>query len=201
MANGATVAFPCEASGKESRAVGSDELAEGLMLVRASTMKVVRLQLAMERRDRRLALQTVDDLVDLDGRIRDFLDGMPALASAIAPMQREMEEQRGCLVREKFTLTAGAGKSAAPETARGWIEPAVSACRERGGAVDAAATTLLLSDVAPPESEAGARRRPWPYLIGAVLLLVAALVCAGILFGAGGWDALIAHLPLLRGAA
>jgi hypothetical protein len=193
------MAFPCEASGKESRAVGSDELAEGLMLVRASTMKVVRLQLAMERRDRRLALQTVDDLVDLDGRIRDFLDGMPALAAAIAPMQREMEEQRGCLVREKFTLTAGPGRSA--ETGLGWIEPALSPDGGRGGTEDAAATTLLLSDVAPPEREAGARRSPWPYLIGAMLLLVAALVCAGILFGAGGWDALIARLPVLRGAA
>ena len=45
--------------------LGSDALAEGLMLVRASTLKMIRLQLAMERHDRRAAIEAVDDLVAL----------------------------------------------------------------------------------------------------------------------------------------
>ena len=58
--------------------VGSDELAEGLMLVRESTLKIIRFQLAMERHDRRVALEAVDDLVALDRRLRDYLGDVPA---------------------------------------------------------------------------------------------------------------------------
>ena len=57
--------------------IGSEDLAEGLMLVRASTLKVIRLQLAMERRDRRVALEAVDDLVALDRSLEDYLAKVP----------------------------------------------------------------------------------------------------------------------------
>ncbi len=78
-------------------AVGSDALAEGLMLVRASTLKMIRLQLAMERTDRRVALEAVDDLVALDRRLQDYL------ADVTAP---ELEVERAALNREKLTLAA-----------------------------------------------------------------------------------------------
>ena len=78
-------------------AVGSDALAEGLMLVRASTLKMIRLQLAMERKDRRVALEAVDDLVALDRRLQDYL------ADVTAP---ELEVERAALNREKLTLAA-----------------------------------------------------------------------------------------------
>jgi hypothetical protein len=80
-----------------SSAVGSDALAEGLMLVRASTLKMIRLQLAMERKDRRVALEAVDDLVALDRRLQDYL------ADVTAP---ELEVERAALNREKLTLAA-----------------------------------------------------------------------------------------------
>jgi hypothetical protein len=83
--------------------VGSDELAEGLMLVRASTLKMIRLQLAMERQDRRVALETVDDLVEIDRRLEDYL----ADVSAPLMFRRELEEERGAVNREKLTLAAG----------------------------------------------------------------------------------------------
>ena len=86
--------------------VGGDELAEGLMLVRASTLKMVRLQLAMERHDRRLALEAVDDLVDLDRQLEQYLDEVPALHERNAQM-RELEVERAALNREKLTLAAG----------------------------------------------------------------------------------------------
>jgi len=188
VADGATAALPYGTGSTGGRAVGSDELVQGLMLVRASTMKVIRLQLAMERRDRRLALQTMDDLVDLDGRIRDFLQDIPVSPTVIARMQREMEEQRICLAREKFTLTAGVGKAA--ERDRAWIErpaaelglPDVIGEREEA---------LAVADTAGQDAEG---KRPWQVLLLALMFLIVALVCAGMLIGTGAGNALIAKL-------
>lgn len=86
-------------------AVGGDELAEGLMLVRASTLKMIRLQLAMERRDRRLALAEVDDLLALDRRLQDYLADVPAAAEQ-ALWRRELAAERAALDGEKWTLAA-----------------------------------------------------------------------------------------------
>src|SRR4051812_8943681 len=83
--------------------VGSDELAEGLMLVRASTLKMIRFQLAMERRDRRGALEAVDDLVALDRQLEHYLADAPIPAESL---RRELEVERAALNREKLTLAA-----------------------------------------------------------------------------------------------
>jgi hypothetical protein len=83
--------------------VGSDELAEGLMLVRASALKMIRFQLAMERQDRRVALETVDDLVALDRRLEEYLADVPAPP---IDLRRELEVERAALNREKLTLAA-----------------------------------------------------------------------------------------------
>lgn len=94
--------------------VGSDELAQGLMLVRASTLKMIRLQLAMERHDRRVALEAVDELVAIDRRLETYLAGVPA---------PELQLERAALNREKLTLAAEVIRSeprpveAAPEPA------------------------------------------------------------------------------------
>ncbi|WP_157217742.1 hypothetical protein [Flavisphingomonas formosensis] len=176
--------------------MGSDELVQGLMLVRASTMKVIRLQLAMERRDRRLALQTMDDLVDLDGRIRDFLQDIPVSPTVITRMQREMEEQRICLAREKFTLTAGVGKASA--AVPGWIEPPPAAGAGLPESTDEIYAEPAAVERAGDDAETG---RPWPVLLLALLFLVTALVCAGMLIGTGAWNELIARLTALTGTA
>src|SRR5688500_538489 len=86
-------------------AVGQEELSKGLMLLRASTMKVVRLQLAMERRDRRVAMETLDDLVVLDRKIRDLMTALPSQAPD--PLMQQLDEETGVLAREKLTLAAG----------------------------------------------------------------------------------------------
>jgi hypothetical protein len=86
--------------------IGNDELAEGLMLVRASTLKVIRLQLAMERRDRRVALETVDDLVALDRSLEDFLAQVPT-AQQDGMFGNFLELERSALNVEKHTLAAG----------------------------------------------------------------------------------------------
>ena len=105
-----------------SAPVASGELAEGLMLMRASAINVVRLQLAMERRDRRVALQAVDDLVEIDRQLEDFLSEIPA-DPHLSPLQRALEDGRSALAREKLTLAAGAlGPTVAPPL-DSWVEP------------------------------------------------------------------------------
>ena len=90
---------------QESGAVSSEELAEGLMLVRASTLKIIRLQLAMERHDRRVALEAVDDLVALDRRLRDCLAQMPADGDQLM-FRHKLDAERAILNREKLSLAA-----------------------------------------------------------------------------------------------
>jgi hypothetical protein len=81
---------------------GSGEVAEGLMLWRASTLRMIRLQLAMEKGDRRATLETVDDLVALDRQLQDYL--APHVPSTV---MAELEAERAALNREKLTLAAG----------------------------------------------------------------------------------------------
>ncbi|MFL6740549.1 MAG: hypothetical protein ACJ8FG_02925 [Sphingomicrobium sp.] len=85
---------------------GRDELAEGLMLFRAGTLKMIRLQLAMEQRDRRVALEAVDDLVALDRQLQRYLMQMPSPVVTGEAMG-ELEDERAALNREKLALTAG----------------------------------------------------------------------------------------------
>lgn len=85
--------------------IGNDELVEGLTLVRASTLKMIRLQLAMERQDRRVALEAVDDLVALDRRLRDYLARVGADDGQIL-FRHELEAERAMLNSEKLTLAA-----------------------------------------------------------------------------------------------
>ena len=86
--------------------IGSEELAEGLMLVRASTLKIVRLQLAMERQDRRVALEAVDDLVALDRRLQDYLADVPVAAEQLL-FRRALDDERAILNHEKLALASG----------------------------------------------------------------------------------------------
>jgi hypothetical protein len=104
-----------------------DQLMRGLIFIRANTMNMIRLQLAMERGDRRLALQTIDELVELDSKIRDLVEA-GAAGAEISQMQREVDQQRLTLSLEKLALAAGV-RSRGPD--RTWSEPA-----RRGPAID-----------------------------------------------------------------
>ena len=106
MANGGTTAWPL----RPDRPIGGDELARGLTLVRASALKMARLHVAMERRDRRLVLETMDDLVSLDDEIRDLVDQIPRSDSEIDLLQSELEAQRAALAREKLALVGGVSR-------------------------------------------------------------------------------------------
>ena len=138
-------------------AVGSDALAEGLMLVRASTLKMIRLQLAMERRDRRVALATVDDLVALDRQLEHYLADVPA---------PELERERAALNREKLTLAAEVIRSN-PRPVEAVPEPSPEPAWDAFGV----------------EGER-ASRAPW--WLAAALLLISA-VAALAYYYAGAW--------------
>ena len=84
----------------------SDELAEGLMLLRASALKTIRLQLAIERHDRRVALEAMDDLVALDDELQKVLAGIPA-PDDFADLQAALSIERSRLDHEKLGLAAG----------------------------------------------------------------------------------------------
>lgn len=81
------------------------DLVDGLQLVRASTLKLARLQLALERHDRRVALEAVDDLVRFDQSLEQHLSGLrdPHQHSV---MDLAVAVERAALNREKLTLAA-----------------------------------------------------------------------------------------------
>ena len=92
-------------AGTSSGPVGSEALAEGLMLVRASTLKVIRLQLAMERNDRRVVLEAVDELVELDRKLQHYLGDAPAFFGQ-ERMSEQLDREQAALQREKLALAA-----------------------------------------------------------------------------------------------
>jgi hypothetical protein len=140
----------------------------------------------MERRDRRLALKTVDDLMVLDGKIRDFLDDMPGVASSIGPMQQDIEEQRSSLAREKLTLGAGISTSVVAGGVRDWLEPASSANEFASTEFSEAQQTEVASgNLLSEASEATSDRSISPVFRVGILLLVIAMACAGFVLATG----------------
>jgi hypothetical protein len=148
--------------------IGGDELAEGLMLVRASTLKMIRLQLAMERRDRRVAIEAVDDLVALDRRLQQYLDEVPAAHEPLL-LKREIESERAALNHERLTLAAEV-ITAAP---RSWEQPRPAVERQPVDAVVANEDVAweLLSEEEEP-------RRGWWRLIAFLVVAVAVAAAA-----------------------
>ncbi|MGE5723460.1 MAG: hypothetical protein ACM3YM_13480 [Sphingomonadales bacterium] len=168
--SGPTAFFP-RGDDRAFAPVAGADLAQGLLLVRASTMKVLRLQLAMERRDRAVALQAMDDLVELDDRIGEFLSHMPA-GDDFEAIARDVEEQKSALAREKFSLAAGFVRRGG-EPAPAWVDPPA----EQEAAQDAAARlpdfqeTLVWID---SDGEAPHRSRRTAMIVAALFLLMVA---------------------------
>lgn len=135
---------------------GRDELAEGLMLFRAGTLKMIRLQLALEQRDRRVALAAVDDLVALDRQLEDYLAQLPTAPVPGAQMA-ELEAERAALNREKLTLAAGVIRREAPAP-EAVLEPAAPAWGSRDYAL----------------ADQRRRRRGLRWLAGALIVAAAA---------------------------
>jgi hypothetical protein len=133
-ASEAATAFPSAAQTGGRTAIETEALAQGLLLVRASALGVVRLQLAMERRDRPAALQTVDELMLLDRRISDFVGDLGISSVEMAAGSHALENQRRVLMTEKFALAAGACGPRMKEGPVRWIDKAPSPLEAAGRA-------------------------------------------------------------------
>lgn len=157
----------------EASTGGRDALAESLMLVRASTLKMIRLQLAMERRDRQVALEAVDDLIELDRRLEKHLGSAPA--TRVQLMQHELEVERAALNREKLGLVAEVihGRTAPPALGAGPVVDPEREIEQPAAAPPAAAGDWVGFEFEPEEERS---RRGW--WIAAVLILVLALAGA-----------------------
>jgi len=166
---------PVRAREAEPIAIGGEALAEGLMLVRASTLKIVRLQLAMERQDRRVALEAVDDLVALDRLLQDYLADVPAAAEQ-SRLSDALDDERAMLNREKLALASGIVRRepvTLPVEAPIVVEPEIVAWHD--------------FDFAPVEE-----RRPHRAILWFALVLAVFAAAAGAAWMVIGPDALMA---------
>ncbi len=124
------------AAARETISVGSNDLAEGLMLLRASTLKIIRLQLAIERHDRHVALMALDELIALDRRLQEHLSGANPTGEQLI-FRSELDSERAALNQEKLTLAAGIHRRSSniveqsdtveeadlAQADEGWLEP------------------------------------------------------------------------------
>lgn len=94
--------------GGQARGVNGADLARGMTLLRASNMNVMRLQLAMEKQDRRQTMAAMDDLVGLDRELSHFVASIPAAPPADAGrMSRWVDEQKQAVVADRLVLARG----------------------------------------------------------------------------------------------
>lgn len=164
-------------------AAGVDpELAQALLLVRVSTMKMLRLQLALERRDRAVALQAVDDLMELDAWMA-VSGGRPADSDILEAIAREADDERSALLQEKFGLAAGLVKRESEVGPRPWIEPEPALLRT-GSQADAEDNYDFIGMAFEvPEEEAPTRRLGWLLMVVLLVFVVAAAAGVALVLG------------------
>lgn len=180
-----TQAFISHVNGNGHAPEPGSELDQALLFVRVSTMKMLRLQLALERRDRAVALKTVDDLVELDEWMARCAGQLP-IGDVFEALVSEADDQREALLHEKFGLAAGLVKRG-PEA---WSEaesPAPRTIRE----------IEKLTEEADPEEwrdcsvevgwgevqeRSGAARR-WLRIVAIAVVLLVAVIGAALLLG------------------
>jgi hypothetical protein len=142
-------------------------------------MKMLRLQLALERRDRAVALRTVDDLVELDEWMARCAGRLP-IGDVCDALASEADEQREALLHEKFGLAAGLVKRG-PDA---WPEPELPVRRVVREAAPEPAELEAWHEPASTEwQEAPRGRRRWLWFVALAALLLAALAGAFLLLG------------------
>jgi hypothetical protein len=165
-------------------------------LARASQLTMLRFQLALHKSNRRVALQALDDLLDLDAEM-EGLAPMPAGAASglidDAPLSAFIRHQKSAIAAEKHGLVGGDARSIgspqtiappdAPVEGDGPPEPvAVSEAAEPASLeLDMHASMPGAMDTA--ESTDRASRRPRLYVLAAAsIILLAGLALATMLW-------------------
>ena len=149
------------------------ELEQALLLVRVSTMKMLRLQLAIERRDRAVALETVDDLIELDAWMA-VTANRAADQGIMQAIALEVEDQRSALLHERFGLAAGLVKRAEEPSVRPWADVAEDE--------DETDEAYVLGPAERIQSEDPAARGSHWWTGLAITLLVVAIAVAAVAF-------------------
>lgn len=194
-ASEAAAAFASTAKTEVRKALGSEALAQGLLLVRASALGVVRLQLAMKRRDRPVALQTVDELMMLDRQISDFVGDLSVAADDVAAGSRALEQQRRALAVDKLALAAGTRGPRITDVSGRWIEQAPPDPVPQQRVADARAETAQDLEFEQNEGHGISAR-----LAVALVFLAAFIAAAAFLFLSETGQALIAAPVVHEGA-
>ena len=164
----------------------SEALLQGLMLLRGSALKMIRLQLALVRDDRRIALQVLDDLMALDRQLEDHLNTIPLSSDELARWSR-LNTDTAALRQEKLTVAAEilCRRTNGTEQLREceesiWTEPVGEA-----------------PDEPRHEVEHSHHRRTWS-VIAAILLLAMCVAAAALMLVPGAPSSLGQFETLLR---
>ncbi|MBX3561332.1 MAG: hypothetical protein KF780_05910 [Sphingomonas sp.] len=182
--------------GQANGAAMAADLARGLTFLRASNMQVMRLQLAMEREDRRGVMAAIDELVGLDRELARFIETIPD--PELDDIGREIDARRHDLMEQRVVLARGKlGPALRPV-------PDADAPAPMPAPAPAPEPELLLSAVAPAAHAAPVeaprprrrRSRHWPWTLAALLVLaLAGALAAYLMFGEQwGVDARLAAL-------
>lgn len=143
------------------------ELAMGLQLLRASSLTSTRLQLALARRDRQVAVVALDTLAAIDSEIEGLVDRL-TVPGATTP---ELAAIEGWLAEEKAAVAADKLSLACDARGPGLVSPPdrLSAATKEADAIDRAA-----DEVADEDADERPPTRRW-WLLGLVALMLAVL--------------------------
>ncbi|WP_404712625.1 hypothetical protein [Sphingomonas sp. MMS24-J13] len=164
-------------------------------LARASQLTMLRFQLALHKSNRHVAMQALDDLLDLDAEIEGLAAAPAGVASGNGPLSAFIRHQKSAIATEKHGLAGGDARSIGrPAAVAPADEPADrDGPAERASAVDA--TELGDLEVAAPspapvhidarQGSDQARGRRWLYgLAFATMFLLAGFASTVILWPA-----------------
>lgn len=164
----------------------SGELTIALQLLRASNMASTRLQLALTRRDRRVAMAALDNITAIDAELEELANrfsGSDDAAPELAALGTWLTEEKAALTAEKLTFACdarGPGLVSAPDRL------SEVADEEEHAAVGPEDEPVPEPDaVGLAAAEAAPARRWWLFVLLIILIIVVAagLVVAGVLPG------------------
>lgn len=160
-------------------------LRAGLELARASQLTMVRLQLALQRSNRRTAMQALDNLLEIDAEMEGLaatLNGAPAHRDGDAALFNFIGFQKEAIATEKHALASG--------DLRIETGPIVVPAPEEEVSGADLPTHELMSDGEVESGEDGSGRR-WVYVLAAVVVIIA-LGCGAAAYL---WPELVIRLP------
>ena len=138
-----------------------------LDLTRASQLTLLRLQLALHKSDRRVAMQALDDLLDIDAEMEGLATTLTDIAAHPAgdtPLSGFIELQKAAIAAEKHALTGGDLRSNARSIA-------ISAPGDGADNADLLAQPLFSEDEAESDDRTGRKGRAY-VLVAAIAVII-----------------------------